>query len=494
MDSTDNSAARFADGEVTALEARKITRDTCEFFDYRTGTYEGKPVHIANYRKDGKLFAQKFRTNPKGFKVIGAGKSLPLYGQWLWKGSKKRVVITEGELDALTVSQLQHNKWPVVSVPNGAAGASRTITQQLEWVESFDEVVFAFDMDDPGQEAAKACAELLTPGKAFIAHLPMKDANECLQAGKGAELIQALWESKPFRPDGVVGVDSILEASCSPIQQGLDWPWPTLTAKTYGRRRRELYGFGAGTGCGKTDTFKEIIQHILQVDNLPVGLLFLEEPPPHTVKTLAGKIDNVRYHVPDGGGNQEQLEKTVKSLVGKVYLYDHFGAMGWKTIKEKIKYMVRALGIKDIFLDHLTALAAQLDDGDGGERKAIDKIMSELSALVQELDITIYYVSHLTTPEGKSHEEGGRVLEKHFRGSRSIAYWTHFLFGIERNKQIPDRPSVLRCLKDRYTGDANGLCIGLRYDKATGRMTECAVPEEESKKPFKPLKEETGEF
>jgi twinkle protein len=111
------------------------------------------------------------------------------------------------------------------------------------------------------------------------------------------------------------------------------------------------------------------------------------------------------------------------------------------------------LGVQDIFLDHLTALAAAIDTD---ERKAIDAIMAELSSLTQELECTIYYVSHLTTPEGKAHEEGGRVLEKQFRGSRSIAYWSHFLFGIERDKQDEDGVTVFRVL---------------------GLLEECAIPD-----------------
>lgn len=38
------------------------------------------------------------------------------------------------------------------------------------------------------------------------------------------------------------------------------WPFPTLTKLTYGRRKGELYGFGAGVGVGKprkTQSIKE---------------------------------------------------------------------------------------------------------------------------------------------------------------------------------------------------------------------------------------------
>ena len=76
-------------------------------------------------------------------------------------------------------------------------------------------------------------------------------------------------------------------------------------------------------------------------------------------------------------------------------------------------------------------------------------------------------------------------MEKHFRGSRAIAQWSHFMFGIERNKQMPTQPSTFRVLKDRYTGRAGGLTFGLAYDRESGRVSECELPPEGEKKGFK---------
>ena len=47
------------------------------------------------------------------------------------------VTVTEGEIDALSVSQLFQNKWPVVSVPIGASGALKAFQNNLEWLEKF---------------------------------------------------------------------------------------------------------------------------------------------------------------------------------------------------------------------------------------------------------------------------------------------------------------------------------------------------------------------
>ena len=462
--------------EYRPLLKRGISEETCKHFGYAIGELHDKTVHVANYRDGTKVVAQKVRDSKKKFAVLGDGKAIGkmLFGQHLWRDGGKQVVVTEGEIDAMSMSQLQNNKWPVVSVPSGATGAAKAIAAQLEWLESYDKVIFMFDMDEPGQQAAQECAEMLSPGKAYIARLPMKDANMCLTEGKGQELISSMWDAKPFRPDGVIDISEVVDEACMDIEQGRDWPWESLTEKTYGRRRGELYGFGGGTGCGTSTVFKQIAKHIIEEDGLPVGLLMLEERPALTGKTLAGMMMGKRVHVPGVEYDREELRATLKGLEGQVYLYDHFGSMSFDVIKNKIRYMVRALGVRDIFLDHLTALAAAIDTD---ERKAIDSIMAELSALTQELNCTIYYVSHLTTPEGKAHEEGGRVLEKQFRGSRSIAYWSHFLFGIERDKQQINGVTVFRVLKDRYTGDAAGLRFGLRYSTTSGLLEECAIPE-----------------
>jgi twinkle protein len=50
-----------------------------------------------------------------------------------------------------------------------------------------------FDMDEPGQKAAKECAELFPPGRCKIARLTAKDPNELLKLGKGQEIITAIW-------------------------------------------------------------------------------------------------------------------------------------------------------------------------------------------------------------------------------------------------------------------------------------------------------------
>ena len=158
--------------------------------------------------------------------------------------------------------------------------------------------------------------------------------------------------------------------------------------------------------------------------------------------------------------------------------YNSFGQTDWGIIKNKIRYMAHAEDIKLFYVDHLTAMADTSD-----EKGSLEQIMKEMAGLANELKIIIHFVSHLATPDGKPHEEGGHVSIRHFKGSRSIGFWSYFMFGLERNQQDDDpikrQTTRLRVLKDRYTGQATGNCIYLGYNHETTQLYETTDPEEE---------------
>jgi twinkle protein len=256
-----------------------------------------------------------------------------LYGQHLWRTGGRRVVITEGEIDCLSLAQVFKCSWPVVSLPNGAQSARKAIQKSVEWLSSYEQVVLCFDMDEPGQEAAQACVDLLPPGKVAIMQLPLKDANEMLVAGRVDELVRAVWEAQTYRPDGIVTVADVRPQLSKPIEAGLPWWSETLTAHTYGRRFGEAYALGAGTGVGKTDFLAQQIAHDVTECGQKVGIFMLEQQPTETLRRTAGKISGKRFWVPDGSWTQAELDTALDRLDGKVYLYDHFGAATWDTIE-----------------------------------------------------------------------------------------------------------------------------------------------------------------
>lgn len=470
---------------VSGIPKRGLSEATCRFWNYGIGSLSDKPAHFANYYDPTtrQLIAQKVRTADKDFPVLKAsGTKLPLYGMHLWRNDRRSLIITEGELDALSVSQVQDNKYPVVSLPSGAQNAVNDIKRHYEWVCEFEKVVLMFDMDEPGRAAAEAVAELLPVGKCFIADLgDFKDANEALVAGKPSAITSAFWGAKPYQPDGIFTLSDIREQVLAPVETGRPWFLPQLTRLTFGRRKGEVYYLGAGTGVGKTDWFTQSITYDVLDLNVKTACIYLEMPPSETGKRIAGKVAGKAFHVPDGTWTQDELEETFSRLeaTGNLYLGGNFSSASWDQIKNRIRYMAVGLGAEHFYLDHLTALADP-----SNERESLEIITKELALLAQELGLIVHVISHLATPDGKPHEEGGRVMLRHFKGSRAIGFWAHYAFGLERNPQDEDpllsQQTTFRVLKDRYTGRATGKTLCLDYDVTTGRIQEGAFAEAKS--------------
>jgi twinkle protein len=104
---------------------------------------------------------------------------LCLFGWQAIPEDARSVVITEGELDALSWFQMGY---PALSVPNGAK-SDKWIETEFEHLERFETVYLSFDGDKDGQDAIPKLVERLGRHRVRVVTLPHKDANECIQKG-----------------------------------------------------------------------------------------------------------------------------------------------------------------------------------------------------------------------------------------------------------------------------------------------------------------------
>ena len=477
--------ADFVSGDYQALGKRKINEETCRKLNYAVGQYSGQKVQIATYYSpDGKTqTGQKIRFPNKDFLFLGDMKASGLYGQHLWRDKGKMVVVVEGEVDCLTVSMLQDNKWPVVSVPNGAAGAAKALKRQLEWLCGFETIVLFFDNDKDGHLAVEECAPLFPPGRCKIASMPdFKDANEALQAGQAKAVIDAIWGAKVFRPDGVINGSEMWDSLTTDdeLTDSSTYPWQGVNDITLGLRGGELVTVTAGSGVGKSAVVREIAHHLLR-EGETVGMLMLEESVKRTAKGLMGIELNRPIHLDltpwsELDSAEQQARKNAYDVTvgsARLYLYDHFGSTEIENLLNRVRYLAKGCGCRYIILDHLSIVVSGLDDGD--ERKNIDVAMTKLRTLCQETGICLILVSHLKRPSGdKGHEEGAATSLSQLRGSHSIAQLSDIVIGLERNQQDEQTKDIttLRILKNRFTGET-GIATHLLYTKETGRLSEC---------------------
>lgn len=469
--------ADLISGEYRDLIKCKIHETTCRKFGYQTGEFNGKPVQIAPYfDAAGTMVAQKLRFPNKDFMVLGDLKQAQLFGANLWSSGKK-IVVTEGERDAMSVSEIQGNKWPVVSIPTGAKGAKKALQKNLEYLNQFEEVILMFDMDEPGREAAAECADLFAPGKCKIASLPLKDANDCLVAGMHQEVISAIWNAKAFRPDGILSGSDLWDLVVTEDHtQAIPYPWTKLNEITHGCRKGELVTLTAGSGIGKSAVVREIAHHLLKQGET-VGMLMLEENPKRTAMGLMGIELNKPIHLDKEGVTEDELKAAFNGTVGsgRLFLYDHWGSSAVDNLLSRIRFLARGCGCGWIVLDHISIVVSGLGDGD--ERRLIDNLMTSLRTLVEETGVGMFIISHLKRPEGKGHEEGAKTSLAQLRGSAAIAQLSDMVIGMERDQQ-GDNPNVttLRVLKNRFSGET-GEAGYLNYERDTGRLSETTKPE-----------------
>ena len=456
------------------LPKRGISQATCEKFGYfKSRDNQGRAVQVAPYHDDtGRLVAQKVRTANKDMFVVGKMPTT-FFGQKLWKPStNKKLVVTEGEIDALSIYEVMGD-WPVVSIPTGAQGAARSVAANLTWIEGFDEVILCFDMDEPGKAAASEVAQILRPGLASIMSLPLKDANEMLVAGRQKELREAFWNANHYAPDGLVDAIDLWDTVASPQPPSFAaYPWDSVNEFLQGMRKQEIVVWTAGTGVGKSTATREIIHSALG-EGHRVGVIALEESVRDTVRYQMGLELNHQLHLPSTRVDHDDLRRAFDSVAPNLVVHDHWGSLEIERLVNVVRYMAVGRECQLVVLDHITMVVSGLQSND--ERKDLDVLMTKLRTLAQDLDICIQVVSHIK----RTGEDRQQIRKTDLRGSAALEQLADQIVALERDDQDPENSNLtrVRVLKNRPAGWLTGTAGYLRFEPDTGRLVETTGPE-----------------
>jgi len=434
--------------------------------------------YLYPYHRGSELVAYKVRELPKTFSAIGDFKGVGLFGQDVFPSGGKRIVVTEGEFDALAVATAYAEKgtiWPVVSVPNGAT-AKKTILEQREYLRSFDEVIFMYDNDEAGLNGLEEAVKIIGYDKAKVTDLgKYKDPNEVLMDAGGGELLRMVWNARTYTPAGIVAGEEVwkqLEA----YNEIESVPYPNclggLNDKLKGMRRGEITLWTSGTGSGKSTILREIVAHLHSETESKIGIVALEESPAETARKLSGMMLNrnpAKEEIP-----LDELRVGFNSILadGRIQILDHNGSVSHDVIS-LIEFLC-ASGCEYIFLDHITILVSEGADSLTGN-EAIDKIMNDLRGICKKWNVWIGLVSHLRKMgnAGQSFEDGKIASLDDIKGSGSIKQVSYDIIAFARdvgNEDEETRNTIqMKVLKSRYTG-LTGPSGSVKYDYDTGRL------------------------
>lgn len=486
-----NTVWNFGDsnGRFSALTARGISKETCQKAGYWIAKVNGQMFQVADYRdQNGNIVSQKVRDKDKNFKTTGSHKSDALFGKHLWNSGKK-VVVTEGEIDMLTVMELQDCRFPVVSLGHGASAAKKTCAANYEYFDQFDEIILMFDMDEAGRKAVEEAAQVLPAGKVRVAVLPLKDANECHLNGHDKAILDQVWNAGPWIPDGVVSALSLKDR----VKQHMEAEETVgmlfagcsgLNDKTLGARGGEVIMVTSGSGMGKSTFVRQQALAWGKQQGKKVGMAMLEESVEETVEDLMGLNNKVRLRqsedIKKAIISDDRFETWYDELFGDdtFHLYDSFAEAEADRLLAKLAYMRTGLGCDVIILDHISIVVSASEESD--ERKMIDRLMTKLKGFAKSTGVVMVVICHLKNPEkGKAHEEGRPVSITDLRGSGALRQLSDTIIALERNQQ-GDMPNLVlvRILKCRFTGDT-GVAGFMEYNKETGWLEPSSYTGEE---------------
>jgi twinkle protein len=438
------------------LPWRNVSADSFRHYGVKTRIDStGRPVSIV-YPYEGWLKIR--RLDVKEFYVEGTAVD-GLFGRNVFAaGSHDCVTITEGELDAISLYQVV--KHPVVSIRSSVTGL-RDISNDRSWLRSFKRVYLAFDGDGAGQDALHRVAKLFDPQQLYHVKLTRrKDANEFLQHGEEDDLRRIWYNSKKYLPETIISSLSDFNALLSEEPKaGVDYPFPSITEKTYGIRRGETVLVTAQEGVGKTEFVRAIEHKILRDTDWNVGAFFLEEPPKRHLHGLAGLELNSPVHIPGSGFNGAEVSASLAKLLGsdeRLFLHANFGSMDPDALLDTIRFLVVGRLCFCILLDHTTMVFSGRNEED--ERRAIDYFSTKAEMMVKELQFAFINVCHVN--------DNGQT-----RGSRYPSKVADIRIDLFRNVSEGDNTIYPTVSKNRYCG-MTGATAPIVFNPLTNRLSE----------------------
>lgn len=490
-----------------AADPRTVADVMAEIESYPTRGFRSlKEEHLNHYgvktavsEQDGRTPVIRFFPITKGGDVVGykaklldqkkmwchgSVKGADMFGwQQAIESGAKRLYITEGEDDAVALCQAlrdynsnpqYRDYWPAVcSIVNGAQSAGKDIAAALPQIRKhFQEVVLAFDNDEHGKVAADECAKIL-PG-ARIAELPMKDANDCVIAGRSRALATAvLFKAQEAKNTRIVYATSLYDEAKAQAEYGLSWPWAGMTRLTRGLRFGETIYLGAGVKMGKSEIVNALAKHLIIEHNLPVFMAKPEEANKKTVKLLLGKVAGKIFHDPNVEFDSDAYDEAALLVGDKLRMLNLYQHVDWNTLRVDILDAARN-GAKAIFIDPITNLTNGVPSGEANT--VLQGIAQDLSAIALDHELMIFIFCHLKAPEsGAPHERGGKIFSNQFAGSRAMMRSCNYMIGLEgdKNEELPIEQRNIRrlvLLEDREFGEVGS--VPLYWDYKTGLFNE----------------------
>ena len=386
-----------SDGDYTPL--RGITEKTMR--EYNVLTYEDRQEYIY---PSGGIKVRKL--SEKAFYAKSGFKGDELFGMNLFPaGCSKFVTITEGELDALSVSQMLRNQYtnPVVSLPS-ATPSKKLWENCKEWLDSFEKIILSVDTDQAGDALADRMARLF-PNRVYrIQHGELKDANDFLTSGKEADFKNLWWKPTKHTPENILNTSEQFLKLYEDTPEHTYYPTgiQALDDKILGLMQGHFTVFKAPTGIGKTELMRYMEYSMLK-QGIPIAAWHLEET---KLRSLLGLVsyeakDNLtRRDLIDEKGADKTVRDAIASITKDENFYQFYlgDGQGADELIDQIRFFSQACDCKFIFFEPIQDVV--VGSSEESKEQMLADLSVRLSKLSAELNVGIVTIAH-TNDDGQ---------------------------------------------------------------------------------------------
>lgn len=259
-----------------------------------------------------------------------------------------RVIIVEGEIDAITLYQFG---FPVVAT----LGAGKT--KGFEAIRRVKQIYLGYDMDGAGASGVEKAVAELGHYRCKRITWTAKDPNEMLIAGAAKEaflecLKTAVSQMKSTRSiSGDDALDEFMIGKKKDTKNRVSWGYPKLDKFTKGIGGGMWIALLAEAGTGKTTFILNATRNMMEA-GINVGICSLEE---QNIMEVTPKIIAMHIGRNPGGGDFDSAEiELARPFMKKVKLYE--GDETKDDVVEWIKECYYAHDVRVIFVDYLQLL------------------------------------------------------------------------------------------------------------------------------------------
>lgn len=463
----------LSDKVVKYFESRMISQKTLlkmrvySDVEYMPQFEQKVDVICFPYFMNEKLINIKYRGPKKSFKLVSGAELI------FWNidclNEFKSIIITEGEIDALTfVENGFHN---VISVPNGANKNLEYLDNCLELFKSIEKIYIASDQDTKGIELRDELIRRLGAERCYIVSFKeCKDANEYFQK-YGDPFKEIIEDAKAVPVKGVIEVANfytdIRDLYLNGIQRGKELGVKAIDDKITWETGRLAIVTGIPSS-GKSEFVDFIVTKLNLIHGWKAAYFTPENYPLkfHYAKIfeklIGKKFDKSR-------SNELEYDLAYDYIRENFFYILNEENFTINSILDSAKILVKSRGIKILIIDPYNKLEHKYTDS---ETQYISRFLDQIITFAKLNDILLFLIAH---PVKMQKNNGKFEIPSLYSISGSANFYNKTDYGLtvhrktgEDGVMINEVEVHIQKIKYKHLGE-QGI-IDLKYDYDTGRF------------------------